>query len=152
MLAGCGASTIWRWWLPQACAIIRAQSVGGTFWMLAGCGASTIWRWWLPQACAIIRAQSVGVSLNTSGENRDLFFSGTRLQAEGVPGTGPPRLDERPSDSGREPCGKRGKGGVDAVIQSLGEAVIMKTPWNQPLFLGWLYCGSRSGGRYGVFP
>jgi hypothetical protein len=48
--------------------------------------------------------------------------------------------------------GERGKGGVDTVIQSRGEAVIMVFYWGHPLCRGWLDYGSRSGGRCGVFP
>jgi hypothetical protein len=33
-------------------------------------------------------------------------------------------------------AGRGEKGGVDAVIQSLGEAVIMEADWGLPLFRG----------------
>jgi hypothetical protein len=48
-------------------------------------------------------------------------------------------------------AGRGEKGGVDAVIQSLGEAVIMAVYWGQLLCRGWLDCGSRSGGRVAFF-
>lgn len=48
-------------------------------------------------------------------------------------------------------AGRGEKGGVDAVIQSLGEAVIMEADWGTPFSGADFYRGSRFGGHCGVF-